>query len=206
MDDQQGNTKKQLVDAAIDLFHEKGYQKTRVSDIVAQAGVAQGTFYLYFKSKEDVFLHISSEFTALFSRLITEADDFFQGPSIEEIRNNLFGFIREMISLFIQNEKLTRIVFNEGSGYGGPFCAVYEGIHAQFVNLICDRLEKNRGSRYVVFEDAETVAAILFGMFDRCMFYFMEIKKQVDVDALSRRMTDFIMGGLIGLGPDNRPF
>ena len=109
-----------------------------------------------------------------------------------------------MISLFIENDKLTRIVFSEGSGYGGPFSAVYEGIHVQFVNLICDRLEKHRDNQFVVVEDAETVAAILFGMFDRCMFYFMEIKKQVDVDALSRRMTDFIMGGLTGIGPNNR--
>lgn len=43
-----------LIDAAFQLFSEKGVAETTVSDIVGAAGVAQGTFYLYFQSKNDV--------------------------------------------------------------------------------------------------------------------------------------------------------
>lgn len=46
--------KNELVDAAEDLFKEKGYSKTSVSDIVNRVGVAHGLFYYYFDSKEDV--------------------------------------------------------------------------------------------------------------------------------------------------------
>ena len=52
------NNKKQKEDAllntAFDLFTKQGIQKTSISDIVNQAGVAKGTFYLYFKDKYDI--------------------------------------------------------------------------------------------------------------------------------------------------------
>ncbi|MDS9473013.1 TetR family transcriptional regulator [Sporosarcina pasteurii] len=43
--------KENIVHAAIQMFREKGIDKTTVSDIVKNAGIAQGTFYLYFSSK-----------------------------------------------------------------------------------------------------------------------------------------------------------
>jgi len=43
-----------LIDIAEQLFIKKGYEKTAVSDIVKKAKVAQGTFYYYFKTKEDI--------------------------------------------------------------------------------------------------------------------------------------------------------
>lgn len=44
----------EILDAAMELFHTKGYANTAVSDIVKKVGVAQGTFYYYFKSKEEI--------------------------------------------------------------------------------------------------------------------------------------------------------
>lgn len=45
---------KQLLDTAFQLFTSKGIAKTTIADIAEQAGVAKGTFYLYFKDKEDI--------------------------------------------------------------------------------------------------------------------------------------------------------
>lgn len=50
--------REQLLRAATDVFLELGYDKTRISDIVARANVAQGTFYLHFASKADAYLAI----------------------------------------------------------------------------------------------------------------------------------------------------
>ena len=47
--------KQQLLDAAGDLFAERGYAETRVIDIVHRAGVAKGLFYWYFENKEALF-------------------------------------------------------------------------------------------------------------------------------------------------------
>jgi AcrR family transcriptional regulator len=67
----------ELIDAATRLFAEKGLEDTAVSDIVAEAGVAQGTFYLYFESKADlvnaVVVHISESIVEGVERIADEA-------------------------------------------------------------------------------------------------------------------------------------
>lgn len=45
----------ELLEAALDVFFEKGFAAARLEDIAARAGVSKGTIYLYFQSKEDVF-------------------------------------------------------------------------------------------------------------------------------------------------------
>jgi len=61
-----------LVAAAAALFAEKGYEHTTVSDIVARAGVAQGTFYLYFPSKEAALRAVADD---LVDRVVRAAGD-----------------------------------------------------------------------------------------------------------------------------------
>ncbi|MDP2312473.1 MAG: TetR/AcrR family transcriptional regulator [Pseudomonadota bacterium] len=50
-----------ILDAAIDVFAEKGFHHARISDIARRAGVADGTIYLYFRNKDDVLLTIFEE-------------------------------------------------------------------------------------------------------------------------------------------------
>lgn len=53
--------KQEILDAAARLFAEKGYDETAVRDIVAAVGVAQGLFYYYFRSKEEVFFALAQQ-------------------------------------------------------------------------------------------------------------------------------------------------
>lgn len=50
-----------IIDAAVEVFAEKGFRAARISDIARSAGVADGTIYLYFKNKEDLLLVIFEE-------------------------------------------------------------------------------------------------------------------------------------------------
>jgi len=54
--------RKELVSAAASVFAQRGLGAATVSDIVAAAGVAQGTFYLYFDSKDEVVLAVAERF------------------------------------------------------------------------------------------------------------------------------------------------
>ncbi|WP_099210037.1 TetR/AcrR family transcriptional regulator [Thermococcus henrietii] len=56
-----GKTREKLVSSAMELFAKKGFDKTTVDEIVARAGVAKGTFYLYFKSKDDLIKELAFE-------------------------------------------------------------------------------------------------------------------------------------------------
>lgn len=48
-------TRERLLNAALTVFETKGFLETNVSDICQEAGAAHGTFYIYFKSKEDAW-------------------------------------------------------------------------------------------------------------------------------------------------------
>ena len=50
-------TKKNLYEAAISLIESKGYENVSIEDITNKANTAKGTFYLYFKSKQDLLFH-----------------------------------------------------------------------------------------------------------------------------------------------------
>ena len=55
--------RQELIETARELFMSQGYEKTMVGDIVRQVGVAQGLFYYYFRSKQDIFLAVINQFT-----------------------------------------------------------------------------------------------------------------------------------------------
>ena len=51
----------ELLDAALDLFVEKGFAATRSEEVAARAGVCKGTLFLYFPSKEELFKAVVRE-------------------------------------------------------------------------------------------------------------------------------------------------
>src|SRR5690625_1616352 len=52
---------KQIIEAAVKVIAENGYHSSRVANIAKQAGVADGTIYLYFKNKEDILVSLFKE-------------------------------------------------------------------------------------------------------------------------------------------------
>ncbi|MBC8503993.1 MAG: TetR/AcrR family transcriptional regulator [Anaerolineales bacterium] len=60
--DKSKERKVQILDAAANVFEEKGIQKTRMDDIVEKSGLSKGTLYWYFKSKDEIILGIFDNF------------------------------------------------------------------------------------------------------------------------------------------------
>ena len=69
----------QIIDAAVRVFARQGYWRSRVSDIAREAGIAAGTIYLYFATKEDIlatlFREKMAEFVSVVWRAIAEERD-----------------------------------------------------------------------------------------------------------------------------------
>ncbi len=81
--------REELVDIAEELFLENGYEETPVSDIVKKAQVAQGTFYYYFKSKDEIL-------DAIVDRYLDE----FVKEAEEQIRRGDINAVEKMINFF----------------------------------------------------------------------------------------------------------
>ncbi|MDP3618188.1 MAG: TetR/AcrR family transcriptional regulator [Ramlibacter sp.] len=76
----------ELLDAALDLFVEKGFAATKAEEVAARAGVSKGTLFLYFPSKEELFKAVVRE--NLSGRFATWNDEFqkFEGSSADMLR------------------------------------------------------------------------------------------------------------------------
>lgn len=77
----------ELLDAALDLFVEKGFAATRSEEVAARAGVSKGTLFLYFPSKEELFKAVVRE--NLSGRFAEWNEEFenFQGSTADMVRH-----------------------------------------------------------------------------------------------------------------------
>ncbi len=82
--------KGELIEAAETLFREDGYRQTSVSDIVKKVGVAQGTFYYYFKSKDDILNAVVDHYIDIYRQSLVgllARDDIDACRKIEIVAN-----------------------------------------------------------------------------------------------------------------------
>lgn len=84
-----------LSNAAHDIFLEKGYKSTNISDITKKAGMAVGSFYKYYQSKEDIFLEIYTKENEQVRNKIIDTIDW-DGEPVEVI-DHLFNLLLEDI-------------------------------------------------------------------------------------------------------------
>lgn len=75
--------KDQILDAATEVFAEKGFGDTRMDDIVQESGLSKGTLYWYFKSKDEIILSI---FERMFSREFQELENLIAENGTAEDR------------------------------------------------------------------------------------------------------------------------
>lgn len=87
--------KAQIFSVAKKLFSEKGFKDTNVAEITREAGVAVGTFYLYYSSKEKLFFDVFMEENLKLKQLCLDSLDYSASPQtiIEQmLRINMEGF------------------------------------------------------------------------------------------------------------------
>jgi len=75
----------ELLDAALDLFVEKGFAAPRVEEVAARAGVSKGTLFLYFQSKEDLFKAVVRENISGRFKEWSEEYEMFEGSTAEMV-------------------------------------------------------------------------------------------------------------------------
>lgn len=92
--------KQKIIEAATALIKEQGYDKTSVSQIVKRAGVAQGTYYLYFGAKSDLVTEIASSILLdQLARIQERAEGLNLSETIDVIIDVSFDVTRETSEL-----------------------------------------------------------------------------------------------------------
>ncbi len=99
--------KQNLVNAAYELFMSKGFNKTSIDEIVMKAKVAKGTFYLYFKDKNEVM----KEIVVRISRnILLEAFEKVKANDRGDFVKNVLLFVDSIIEYFKRNKLVLRLI------------------------------------------------------------------------------------------------
>ncbi|WP_409341760.1 TetR/AcrR family transcriptional regulator [Paenibacillus sp. MBLB4367] len=103
--------KRHILDTAIKCFANKGYHATSIQEIADTAGIAKGSLYFYFKSKEHLLISILEHgFTMMLTKMQSIASDTTLEP-----RERLIRFIEVQFEQFVENHDFIMMLFKEHS-------------------------------------------------------------------------------------------
>ncbi|QWK19441.1 MAG: TetR/AcrR family transcriptional regulator [Hydrogenobacter thermophilus] len=152
------DTKERLLNSAKKLFSKKGYYETRVSDIVADAGLSQGAFYLYFKSKEDIFKSLVKNMSDKVLKLLKEYAS--KEDNVEEIiKNSTLDFFRVMY----EEKPIAYIFLFQLVGTNEEFRNLYFEKTKKVRELLNLIVEKGVRSGIFSYRNTENIVNILMG-------------------------------------------
>lgn len=111
LDQNKQQKRESLLNAAFNLFTTKGISKTSISDIALTAGVAKGTFYLYFKDKHDIRNKlISHKSSQVFKNSVVALENYLSKKTEISIDNKIIFVIDNIINQLSENKPLLSFI------------------------------------------------------------------------------------------------
>ncbi len=92
-------TLRRILRAATEAFSEKGYQRTTIAEIISRAGIGHGTFWLYFRNKEDLLRHMLQEMIGELKSLDWYRENDMESIAINSVED-VKGIIRGVMDVF----------------------------------------------------------------------------------------------------------
>ena len=181
-----------ILRAATEVFARNGYFNAKVADVARVAGVADGTVYLYFKSKEEILRSIFdrgvTEVLSEARAIISEASDARERlRRIARLHLERLGADRDLAVVFQVELRGSTKFMEEFSAAG----------FAEYLRLIRDTFEE--GQRAGVFRrelNAKIVAKVFFGALDEMATNWILSRRRYKLAPLADAALDIILDGV----------
>ncbi len=161
--------RKQVLDAATQVFAEKGFHRATIKDIARVAGIADGTIYTYFASKTEVLFGILNRLNES-----TEREQHFALESEEDVRAFFSSYLRQRISLLWPNVEVFRAVLPEILVNEELRTLYYQQVLAPTFSVAEHYFQAQREARQVQIGNVPlTVRAIAGTLFGLLMFQLL---------------------------------
>src|SRR5262249_17375360 len=158
-------TRQELLTAAKTVLAKKGYHNAKIVDIAAAADIGVGTFYLYYPTKDALFLELVEETARALKAEIDHAR-----AQVEDLAEKIHAANLAFFRFARDNRELLKIVF----GHGNTFNELLRQIYAMFVSDAADRVTE--GAQREVFRPfpSQVVANALVGMSAQVVSWWIE--------------------------------
>jgi TetR/AcrR family fatty acid metabolism transcriptional regulator len=182
-----------ILRAAIKVFSENGYFNSKVSDIARQAGVADGTVYLYFKNKDDIlhsiFQHAMSIFIAEAKKELEKTDDPADKlRKIAKLHLEKLGKDRDLAVVF-------QVELRGSTKFMEEFSTT---AFAEYLNIIKEAFIEGQQKGIFRSDLNPTVCAkILFGALDEMVTNWILSKKNYPLAPMSETVISVFFNGVL---------
>jgi AcrR family transcriptional regulator len=181
-------TRQELLDAAEAVFGEKGFEHASISEITRRAGVALGTFYVYFPHKEAVFVELIDE---LGLRLRQALADGIAGHS-HRLEKERAGF-KAFFEFAGRHRNLYRIVRQAEFVDEGVYHRYYRGLAAAYAKGLSEAMASGEIGRY----EPEVLAYALMGIADFLGMRFVVWDNPEALERITDEVMHFVKHGLL---------
>lgn len=188
--------KAQILGHAARLFGQSGYHDTSISDIIAAAGIARGTFYLYFENKRSIFEELLD---GLLSDILGRISAVDASPNAPSPREQLIDNITRVIELFADERHMLEILFKGAVGLDREFDAKLQDFYEALVDEMIGSLDQGQVMGLVRPCDSRFAARIALGAFKEMLHerFYNPDRENEDPRKLAAEVLDIFCKGVL---------
>ncbi len=183
-------TKRKIFETSMKLFAEKGYDATSIEEITATVGVAKGTLYYHFSSKEEIFNFLVEEGIKLLQNSIDIKTAKFPNY-IDKIK----AIILIQIKIVAKYEDLITIFLTQfwGKGERNKTCKKYI---LSYINKIEEIVQQGMDKGEIKKGNAQVIASEIYGLIASSLVYKIRNNKEIDIMKLYKEFENTVVEGL----------
>ena len=182
-----------LLSCALDIFAEKGYHAASVTDIIDRAGVARGTFYLYFESKRTLFSELLDDLFAVINQRVKRIDrNADPAGAVDQMRSN----VKQVISCLQDNRAMLRILLAEAVGLDASFDQKLSEFYARLCRLIEQSLMLGMDMKLIRPVNTAVVSWCILGSIKEVLYNMCMGRELPKLDVLVEEILRYNVRGL----------
>ena len=175
-------TKRKIFETSMDLFAKKGYEATSIEEITSVVGVAKGTLYYHFSTKEEIFYFLVEEGMKLLKNSID-----IKTSNLENSLDKLKAIILIQIKAIKKYENFISILLSQiwGQEQKNKVCREYV---FEYINMIEDIIKEGIKKEELVEGDSSVIASGIFGFICSTMVYKLRHEKEIEIQKIYKEI------------------
>ena len=183
-------TKRKIFETSMKLFAKKGYEATSIEEITATVGVAKGTLYYHFSSKEEIFNFLIEEGIKLLQNSI-DIKTARHSNYIDKIK----AIVLIQIKIVVKYEDLITILLSQFWGNEARNQMCKEHI-LQYIRKIETIVEEGIEAKQIKNGNPQVIASEIYGLICSSLVYKIRNNNEIDIMKLYKEFESTVIEGL----------
>lgn len=181
-------TKRKIFETSMSLFAQKGYEATSIEEITSVVGVAKGTLYYHFSSKEEIFNFLVEEGMNLLKNSIS-----IKTSKVDNVVDKLKAIILIQIKILIKYEDFITILLSQIWGKE-PRNVACKNYVFDYINIIEKIIQDGIDNGELNNVDPQVLASSIFGFTCSSLLYKIKTEKELDIQTLYKEYVNVLLG------------